>query len=308
MDLTTVMSELELNFIAISKNLRPTALILLVSLLTIEILWSLVKRKPEDEPMNIVFWKLVTYFWLFFAIQNYQEITKQINDTFLQFVDIALGGTVQAVGPSAIIEDGLSQLQKIWDLVKGFSPKTYLNIIIWAFGAIVLVFMALMIFLAYLEYYLLVNLAIILIPFKMLKFTSFMGDKVFNLIISQNIKIMIVTLIGKFVLQTMTKPLVGTGILINGAKEVTPTNAISYVAVLAGMMFLLTKASSMANSFTSGSASDNDVVGLAVLGAAGSKASSMAQQVKQDVGKVIGEMKSGGDGGEKMKNASKGKK
>ena len=305
MDLTTVLNGLMLDFIAISENLKPTALILLVSLLTIEILWSLVKRKPEDEPINIIFWKLVTYFWLFFAIQNYQEITKQINDTFLQFVNIALGGTgIEKVGPTALIEDGLMQLKKILDLVEGLSPSTYANLIIWAFGAIVLVFMALMIFLAYLEYFLLVNLAIILIPFKMLKFTSFMGDKVFNLIISQNIKIMIITLIGKFVLQMMGKPLVGTG----KGNLVGYADSIGYVAVLAGMMFLLTKASSMANSFTSGSASDNDVVGLAVLGAAGSKAGNMAQQVKQDVGKVIGEMKNGGDGGEKMKNASKGKK
>ena len=305
MDLTAVLNGLKANFIAISENLRPTALILLVSLLTIEMLWSLIKRKPEDEPINIIFWKLVTYFWLFFAIQNYQEITKQINDTFLQFVNIALGGTaLQEIGPAEIITDGLKELDKILGLIKGMSPSTYAYLIIWMFGAIVVVFMALMIFLAYLEYYLLVNLAIILIPFKMLKFTSFMGDKVFNLIISQNIKIMIITLIGKFTLETMARPLVGTG----KGNLVSYADSIGYIAVLAGMMFLLTKASSMANSFTSGSASDNDVIGLAVLGAAGSKASSMAQQVKQDVGKVIGDMKNGGDGGEKMKNASKGKK
>lgn len=154
-----------------------------------------------------------------FLLFRYVWLVDGLRDGFVT-AGLAAGGdhlnTAEFLDPSAYMSSGFEQVFSVlesrfeddtWHLLSAFSMVGLFNLIVLLIMFFAFVAMGFQIFLAVIEFYIVTSLAIILIPFLIVKSTNFMGFRAINGIISNCIKLMVLAFIASLaspVLQELT--------------------------------------------------------------------------------------------------------
>jgi type IV secretion system protein TrbL len=211
--LTDLMIQLHTQFAAGANNILPDALWILASLATIELSLALLANiaKGEDPIMLIVnkLFKFGFFYWLLSNWATGMNITKMFFDTFQNFgVKAALGGGDGITGPAKIGEIGIYLVDNLIKSIFNVSTSTGVMgnlglIILKLFIMLVILacffWMALLLFLVCLEFYMSSTLTIVLLPFGVNRHTSFIGEKAIGAVLSFCFQVMVL----QFVLCTV---------------------------------------------------------------------------------------------------------
>lgn len=244
MDLTTILDELVRELGKIPTRLTDVVIAFIPLFMMIEVVYQLGWKEKYTDVLSVIKDNLKLYCWLYFFAINYTEIRDSLNSSMIWLANKATGMSMKDVAglPSAILGNGYNELQKLWDMMNGISFETIGYFLLWFFGIIILSLFAIQIFLAYLEYALVVNIAIIFLPLSVWAKTSDWGNKVYPIIFSQNIKIFVLTVVTNFTVLYLNKVLEVTGFF----------SAISYIASLAGLVYINYKVPEMVGGMFSG--------------------------------------------------------
>lgn len=244
MDLTTILDELVREFGKIPTRLTDVVMALIPLFMMIEVVYQLGWREKYTDTLSVIKDNLKLYCWVYWVTINYAGIRDAMNSSMIWLANKATGMPTKDIAglPSAILKNGYMEIDKIWDLMQGISFETLGYFFLWLFGIIILALFAVQIFLAYLEYALIVNIAIIFLPFSIWEKTSEWGNKVYPIIFSQNIKIFTLTVVTNF-----------TVLYLNKVLEVSDfLGGISYVVSLAGLVYINYKVPEMVGGMFSG--------------------------------------------------------
>ena len=176
-----------------SSNLISLSIGLLSTFVAFQIVFTLWK-KPTSMPFADIFDVLVKY-WIFYSfIVNYAELITKVKDTFIFFGMKGAGASGKPnLNPSILFDKGYLILSKIWNEFSWNSPSSWGYFIAWIIGIIGIGFLALNIFVMLLEYLALTNLSVVFVPFLIFEKTEFIGAKVFQIIVSQSVRLMIIS-------------------------------------------------------------------------------------------------------------------
>ena len=258
-----------LNFICVFSlgfgNLYPSTLWLFVTLLGIEtvlfgLYWALGSGQILDAIKKILF--IGFWFWL---VSAFPTLANQFVNSLIQAGNTAAGGsTFNLLDPSAIAGQGLNASEPILDKIDSLpwqqiGQKLILGIL-WLVVVAIFLLIAIQIFITVLEFYLIMAIVGIFLPFGLIKHTKFLAEKSIGAVIASGIKMMVLS----FILSV-------AGTVITGA--ILP-NAPSYNQILAliltvgGIGFLAWNAPGLAAgliagspSLTAGTALQNTVAG-----------------------------------------------
>lgn len=174
-----------------SSNLISLSIGLLSTFVAFQIVFTLWK-KPTSMPFADIFDVLVKY-WIFYSfIVNYVELITKVKDTFIFFGMKGAGASGKPnLNPSILFDKGYLILSKIWNEFSWNSPSSWGYFIAWIIGIIVIGFLALNIFVMLLEYLALTNLSVVFVPFLIFEKTEFIGAKIFQVIVSQSVRLMV---------------------------------------------------------------------------------------------------------------------
>jgi type IV secretion system protein TrbL len=139
------------------------------------------------------------YAWF---VLNWPGFLNSVRDGFLALGLEAGGGSADAGllnDPSAIISAGLAVVAPIAAKVEALNPWSVGDLFLygWAMLFTLLAFfmLGIQVFLTYLEFYLLATLALVLVPFGLVRWTRFMSEKAFGLVFSFGVKLMVLAFI-----------------------------------------------------------------------------------------------------------------
>lgn len=276
--MTNLMDQFRAGALAGATNILPDALALLATLSTIELALTFIFNRDQD-PIMIITEKFLQIGFIAWFTANWasgQNLSKQIFDTFQMFgITAALGGDGRngITDPSYVLEMGIS---KIIDILASIMSVTtaagVMGNLALLFMKIVLMFvilgcfgwMAIQLFITYIEFYLTSTLSVILIPFAVLKHTRFMAEKAFGAAASFGIKVMVL----QFIL-CIGIPLAEQWVIAVNNTDMTPL--LRAVFGCLGLAFLTWQAPNYIQGLLSGSPSfgAGDVVGGARAVASG---------------------------------------
>jgi len=154
-----------------------------------------------------------------FLLFRYVWLVDGLRDGFVD-AGLAAGGghlnTAEFLDPSAYMSSGFEKVFSVlegrfeegtWHFLSTFSMVGLFSLIILLVMFFAFVAMGFQIFFAVIEFYIVTSLAIILIPFSIVKSTSFLGFRAINGIISNCIKLMVLAFVASLaspVLQELT--------------------------------------------------------------------------------------------------------
>lgn len=244
MDLTTILDDLIREFGKIPTRLTDVVMAFIPLFMMIEVVYQLGWREKYTDTLSVIKDNLKLYCWVYWVIINYTEIRDAMNSSVIWLANKATGMPTKELSslPSAILKNGYIELDKLWDMMTGLSFETVGYFLLWVLGIIILALFSIQIFLAYLEYSLVVNIAIIFIPLSLWAKTSDWGNKVYPIMFSQNMKIFTLTVVTNFTILYLNRVLNVTDFL----------SGISYVASLAGLVYINYKVPEMVGGMFSG--------------------------------------------------------
>lgn len=263
-NLTELMEFFEKKLLVIPDNLQPYALGLLATLVTID-LGLLAFQLGEMDVIKTLCKKTFKYGMITYFITDYSSLVNVLIDSFIKIGEVALGGKAGIEffrSPSKIIDIGVNLTADILSKVKDMGITNIGDIVVsYFYIAIILIivfFMALSIFIAWMEFFAIVGIGVIFLPFAALNKTAFLAEKVFSLVLNLSIKLMVLSLILNLSVDFLTSFTTKAAIL-NAHQD-----SIYKVSSLGTLMFLMLKCPSLVASILSGSPnlSGNDVATL----------------------------------------------
>lgn len=295
MDLTSILNDLMGKFSLATERLEPIALGILTLMFGLEFLVAIAWRQEDSDPVKILRNKFSLWAVLYMMIFMYRRLLVKINESFIWLAGKASGVEIKNPEgmPSIIVQRGLAELKKAIDPFNFTEADSWIGLLIYIIGIIIVCYLALEIFIAYLEYSLLTSLVIIFIPFNMFEKTRFMGERVFSLVISQNMKIFLLTFLVSFITKYLNEPL----------QSATLEGAIVYLSGLAGLAFLASKTAGLSTSIIQGTpqlSSGGDIKSFtagAVAGAIGAGAIARQAGMGASTGATDGGISGYGKGG-----------
>lgn len=270
------------NFLAVFAlgytHLAPATLKLALTLLAIEfVLFGIYFAFGAKNFADLFFKILFIGFW-WWLINAFPTVMTMILNSFIAWGARAGGAAPAAtsallLNPSAIAGYGLIAAQPIWDAIQDMGVANIGQMVIYGLLGLVVLGMffviAIQVFITVLEFYLVVALTSVLLPFAYIKRTAFLAEKAIAAVISFGIKLMVLAFI-----ITVTQPVLAGLALAPG---VTPTyNTIFALILTVGALAVLVlhapgvAAGIMAGapSLTAGSVASTAMAGgLAVSGA-----------------------------------------
>lgn len=139
-----------------------------------------------------------------FMVNNWKEITIDIIYKSFEFAGLVASGTTIAATPSDILDVGIFMASKVmamilgttqWMAVMGILPYLLVTLLFCFVVYASFGFMAIQVFLTTVEYHIFACLSVILVPFGILKYTSFLFQRVFTGLFSYGMKIAVLTFI-----------------------------------------------------------------------------------------------------------------
>lgn len=193
MELSVLLGTFTNLFNKASSNLISLSIGLLSTFVAFQLVFTLWK-KPTSMPFADIFDVLVKY-WIFYSfIANYVELITKVKDTFIFFGMKGAGSSGKpGLDPDVLFDKGYFILSKIWNEFSWNAPSSWGYFIAWIIGIFVIGFLALNIFVMMLEYLALTNLSVVFVPFLIFEKTEFIGAKVFQIIVSQSVRLMIIS-------------------------------------------------------------------------------------------------------------------
>ena len=265
-NLTELMELFEKKLLVIPDNLKPYALGILATLITID-LGLLAFQLGDIDIIKTLCKKVFKYGMITYFITGYSSLINVIIESFIKIGEVAIGGTSGIEffrSPSKIIDIGINLTGDILEKVGEMGVTKLGDIVIsYFYIAIILIvvfFMALSIFIAWMEFYAIVGIGIIFLPFAVLNKTAFLAEKVFSLVLNLSIKLMVLSLILNLSVDFLT-PFATEAALLDAHQD-----SIYKISSLGTLMFLMLKCPSLVASLLSGSPnlSGNDVTTLGV--------------------------------------------
>lgn len=193
-----------------------------------------------------------------FLLFRYVWLVDGLRDGFVT-AGLAAGGdhlnTAEFLDPSAYISSGFDKVFSIlegrfedgtWHFLSTFSMIGLFNLIILLIMFFAFVAMGFQIFFAVIEFYIVTSLAIILIPFLILKQTNFLGFRAINGILSNCIKLMVLAFIA-----SLASPVIQE--LAFSTPEPTLRESVSLAVGSLAIALLMWRAPAIAMAFIAGS-------------------------------------------------------
>jgi type IV secretion system protein TrbL len=157
----------------------------------------------QGEELIVPFIRKILVIGVFaWFVLHWPTFLNAVRDGFLD-AGFKAGGGTSSIGqlndPSAIVSRGLAVVAPIAAKVEALSPWSVGDLFLygWAMLFTLLAFfiLGIQVFLTYLEFYLLATLALVLVPFGVLRWTAFMAEKSFGLVFSFGVKLMVLAFI-----------------------------------------------------------------------------------------------------------------
>lgn len=194
-----ILTEILNNFIEIlykiPQNLRTMAMALLFFLSTIEIALTIYNNidNPQFQYLKWGKTKILKIGFIILAIQKYETIIKAVKSFFLEIGTKGLGLSISSSdyfnNPSIIFDKGKKLSLIILESVEGFSPSTYIFILLALLAFVGFFIISVQIILCWIEFYFLTGISIVFLPFGALDMTGEYYKNVFKTIMSCSIKL-----------------------------------------------------------------------------------------------------------------------
>jgi type IV secretion system protein TrbL len=253
--LTLTLHNFVSNFSAGSARISGVANGLLASLALIDVVliglwWAL----DGGERLSAMFKKLLYIGFWTWMVRSFPSISKSFVDSLVQAGSIAGGGGVSMgllMDPSRIAGYGLDATaplaQKISDLgITEFADGIVFCISYLAIIACFLI-MAIHVFLAVLEYYLITAVVGILMPFGLLQATKFLAEKAIGAVVAAGIKLMVLS----FILSSI-EPILQSSLQFS-SPDISFNELFAMFLTVCALMLLTWKAPELASSLMAGS-------------------------------------------------------
>ena len=177
------------------EHLLPYAVELLVSLAIIDIAttWTLYDGQFK---LSQICTKIIKYGFFFFLVYNLPTMIDMIAESFKIAGLTAAGIDTQAdfIMPSALLDKGFAACGNVWEsysVTNTPAGTIIVTIIAMALTLGAFFFIALQVLLTQIELYIFAGLAVILVPFGALGYTSFLFQRVVSAVFSFSVKLMV---------------------------------------------------------------------------------------------------------------------
>lgn len=248
MNLNSLLEIFEAAFKKATINLTPVAIGLLSTFVAFQIVFTLWK-KPTSIPFADLLDIFIKY-WIFYSfIANYTELVTKVKDTFIYFGMKGAGASGKAsFDPGYLFNRGFKILDLIYEQISVTKPIATLGYaFLWILGLIIIAFLALNIFVLLLEFMALAHLSVILVPFLMFEKTEFIGAKVFQVLVSQSVQLMVIVFLIELTFGQLDKT-----VLIDSVYSASTT-----ILGILGLTYLSWKAPGLASGILNGAPSLN---------------------------------------------------
>ena len=226
-----------LNFFTVSslngfEHLLPYAIELLISLAIIDIAttWTLYDGQFK---LSQICTKIIKYGFFFFLVYNMPTMIDMITESFKIAGLTAAGIDSQAdfITPSALLDKGFSACGNVWDsysVTNTPAGTIIVTVIAMSLTLGAFFFIALQVLLTQIELYIFAGLAVILVPFGALGYTSFLFQRVVSAVFSFSVKLMIMYFIVGLVNANIgdVSNFLATGQDANGATQASTLSAM----------------------------------------------------------------------------------
>lgn len=271
--LTNMLANIVVAFDRGADYLFPTIQWLLFILMGLEVIWLGLKMASDESNQRIlpnIMKLLFIMFWGWLTL-NFHELAKLFVESLIRAGEIAGGASAPCgiMNPSCIVSYGLESSAKLEILIKNseFSMVDAFVIGLGKAGIILAyVLMGIQVTLAVAEYYLVLVLAGVFMPFGIMQHTKFMAEKGIGAIIAAGVKLMVLTF-----LLAVLEPLLLQITFEGEGNKVTMSEIYAFFAAAWFMALFIWLAPSMAAGYLSGqpSLSGGAAVGATAGAAAG---------------------------------------
>ena len=180
----------------IPENLKMSSVAMLILLLTLDLM-LIGKRLIADENFNPVKYlinKTWQFSYLIFIILNYSWLIPSIRGGFKKLASLSTGITINSVyinDPSKIIDLGADLAWGVLEKGVGLNPITWSYLLLALLILIGFCMIGFGLVMTWIEYYFLIGISIIFVPFGILDTTEGYYKNIFKTIIGCNIKIFV---------------------------------------------------------------------------------------------------------------------
>ena len=152
MDLTTMLQDLLQQFLMISSRLQQVSLGLLTTLFGFELVVAIGWKKEDENVIKILGTRIIATYILYMFIRGYRTWTILLKDSFIWLAGEATGGTALDPGQQLtnFIKSGLYKMDGMLSLIT-VTPRTWIYLIVYLVGAVIILGISLMIFVVYIE-------------------------------------------------------------------------------------------------------------------------------------------------------------
>ena len=294
--LTDVMEMFVDKLKVLPQNLENHALKLLMVLTILDITYQVFNVEEIDWTKWLVR-KVMKVGLLMWIIKEWDWLLKEIVAGFIKIGEIGFGGKIQDCAyidnPSKLISKANKAGDAILEATSMISPRTWANLILWAFLMVGFFFIAFSIIIIWIEFYMLTGIGIMFIPFGTLKVGENYFLNVCKLVVGSGIKLCVLNTMILLIEPIIEKLTVTKNIGTNGFCYV-----ITVVMILA---YMTLKIPDMAAAFLSGTPGMNAAAaistGMAAVGLTLGGIKSAVGAVDAGKGGVMGAKKGAETGG-----------
>lgn len=194
--LTDILEKFMFHLKIIPKNLKIPAVSMLILLLTLDLV-LMGKKLVLDENFNPVKYlvnKTWQFSYLIFIILNYTWLIVSIREGFIKVASLATGTTTNSTyisDPSGIIDLGTTLAWGVLEKGVGLNPITWSYLLLALLILIAFCMIGFGLVITWIEYFFLIGISIIFVPFGILDTTEGYYKNIFKTIIGCNIKLFV---------------------------------------------------------------------------------------------------------------------
>lgn len=285
------------------QNLENPALKLLMILTVLDITWQVFKV----EEINWNKWlvqKIMRVGLLIWIIKSYDWLLTEIINGFIMIGEIGFGKSLESSSlyiknPSLLIVKAGALGEVILKATKLTSPRTWANLILWAFLMIGFFFIAFSIIIIWIEFYLLTGIGIMFIPFGTLKTGETYFQNVCKIIVGCGIKMCV---LNSMIL--LIQPILENLKIVKDDGTIGFAHVITVVMILA---YMTLKIPDIASGFLSGTPGMNAAAAMSTgMAAVGMALGGLKSVIKAGTGSIdaakgaIDGARAGGSAGAKV--------
>ncbi len=225
------------------------ALLIVIEVILIGFWWAL----DGGERLSAIFKKLLYLCFWIWVVREFPTLSKAFVDSLVSAGQLAAGGNTDAsllLDPSRIAGYGIDATEPLAKKLEELHAVDLSDILIFgaAYLAIVTCFviMAVQVFLAVIEYYLIVALVGILLPFGVVPSTRFLAEKAIGAVVAAGIKLMVLS----FILASV-EPVLQSSVKFSG-DDISMNQVFAMFMTVCAVMLLTWKAPQLASGLLSG--------------------------------------------------------